>query len=98
MKHRIISEEDEQIEIKCIGSLEKPKDIEFVENYLNEKKNVSLDMQEVTYINSCGFGALVEETMNFSDANLKVFIHSLNPQVRKTMEILGGEVLLNFSD
>jgi anti-anti-sigma factor len=98
MKHSVSTEDDNQVEIRCVGSLENSVDLEFVEEYIEIGKNVSLDMSEIEYVNSCGFGALVEETMNFSDSKLKVSIFGLNDQVRKTMEILGGEVLLNFLD
>ncbi len=98
MKHLISKEESNCIEVECSGALENSMDLNFIEGYLSENKNVNLNMAEITYINSCGFGALVEETMNFSDASLKVTISGMKPEIRKTMEILGGEVLLNFLD
>jgi anti-anti-sigma factor len=98
MKHLISNEESDFVKVECSGALENSMDLNFIEVYLSENKSVNLIMTEITYINSCGFGALVEETMNFSDANLKVMVSGMNSQVRKTMEILGGEVLLNFLD
>ena len=59
---------------------------------------MDLDLSELDYVNSCGFGAMVEESMNFSDAGLELTMKGLKSNIRKTLALLGAEELLNFID
>ena len=78
----------------CSGSLETSNDLDFLEEGLKAGKSVVLQMAAVNYVNSCGFGALVEESENFKSLGLTLKIKSLPVQVRKTFKILGAEALL----
>lgn len=98
MDHKILSSSNDLVKVKCSGSLENTRDLSFMENIRKDNKSVLLIMEDLDYVNSCGFGALVEETMNFDDDKLKVKIKKLEPHVRKTLAILGGEQLLNYLD
>ena len=98
MKYQQTGTEESTLHYSCSGSIENSNDFRFLEEVLGEGNDVVLDMAEIDYINSCGFGAIVEETMNFSDAGSRLSVISLRPEVRKTLAILGGEELLHYLD
>jgi anti-anti-sigma factor len=98
MIHQEISETEGEVLIRCSGDIENSNDLRFLEAYVQKSVHVNLDLSELDYVNSCGFGAMVEETMNFSDANLKLSITGLKSSIRKTLALLGAEELLNFTD
>lgn len=98
MKYQQISEEHSTAHFECQGSIQNSNDLIFLEPFIKKETSIVLDLSEIDYINSCGFGAMVEETMNFHDAKLKLSIKGLKPNIRKTVAILGGEELLHFLD
>ena len=98
MKHEEISVTDGYITIACTGSIENSNDFQFLEAYIARKANVDLDLLQLEYVNSCGFGAMVEESMNFSDAGLTLRMKGLKSNIRKTLALLGAEELLTFID
>ena len=63
---------------------------------MDRSDKVRVNLEGVSYINSSGFGAMVEETMNFKDAGKKLTFYGLDPLIRKTIDILGAEELLEF--
>ncbi|MBF0198065.1 MAG: STAS domain-containing protein [Planctomycetes bacterium] len=98
MKYSNTGTENNTVSISCFGSVENSNDFRFLEEFLEEGHSVVLNMTEVDYINSCGFGAMVEETMNFSDSDCTLSITGLPPGIRKTLAVLGGEELLSYID
>ena len=92
------SSNDDRIHISCGGSIENSNDFKFLETYLHQDLHVDLDLSELSYVNSCGFGAMVEESMNFADKGLELTIKGLKPAIRKTLALLGAEELLHFVD
>lgn len=98
MNYEELSSSEDRIQISCEGSIENSNDFQFLESYLNRNLNVDLDLSELTYVNSCGFGAMVEESMNFADKGLEMTIKGLKPAIRKTLALLGAEELLHFID
>jgi anti-anti-sigma factor len=98
MTYQEISLTDQHANIACTGTVENSNDFRFLDAYLKKKINVTLDLTHLDYINSCGFGAMVEESMNFSDAELELIMKGLKPSIRKTLALLGAEELLNFVD
>ena len=98
MTHQEISLENQVALILCGGNVENSNDFKFLDTYLKRRISVKLDLSGLEYINSCGFGAMVEESMNFSDAGLELSIKGLKPHIRKTLALLGAEQLLNFID
>lgn len=98
MNHVETSEADGRIAIACSGSIENSNDFKFLDAYIKKGSNVDLDLSGLDYVNSCGFGAMVEESMNFSDAGLELTIKGLKANIRKTLALLGAEELLIFVD
>lgn len=98
MTYEEVSKNGDRIAIACEGNIENSNDFRFLENYCQEGLNVDLDLSGLEYINSCGFGAMVEESMNFSDKGLELVMSGLAPRIRKTLALLGAEELLNFAD
>lgn len=87
-----------KIQIILDGELLNSSDLDMLETCLGKKKSVFLDMTRVTYINSSGFGALVDETLNFKSAGLSLTMGRMNRQIRKIIGVLGAEELLEFED
>jgi anti-anti-sigma factor len=98
MIYEEISSSEGRMAIACSGSIENSNDFQFLEAYLKQSLSVDLDLSGLEYVNSCGFGAMVEESMNFTDAGLELVIKGLKPNIRKTLALLGAEELLNFAD
>jgi|SaaInlStandDraft_1057018.scaffolds.fasta_scaffold101192_2 anti-anti-sigma factor len=98
MNYEEVSDGEDRIQISCEGSIENSNDFQFLETYLNRDLNVDLDLTGLSYVNSCGFGAMVEESMNFADKGLELTIKGLKPTIRKTLALLGAEELLHFVD
>lgn len=98
MNHEETSVTDGHIAIACSGSIENSNDFQFLEAYVVRKCSVDLDLSQLEYVNSCGFGAMVEESMNFSDAGLTLRMKGLKSNIRKTLALLGAEELLTFID
>jgi anti-anti-sigma factor len=98
MNHEETSVTDGHIVMACSGSIENSNDFQFLEAYLARNCSVDLDLSQLEYVNSCGFGAMVEESMNFSDAGLALQIKGLKTNIRKTLALLGAEELLTFID
>ena len=98
MNHQEISIEKQLATVLCQGNVENSNDFQFLETYLKRQVSVKLDLSGLEYINSCGFGAMVEESMNFSDAGLDLSLKGLKPHIRKTLALLGAEQLLHFID
>lgn len=98
MNHEETSVTDGFIAIACSGSIENSNDFQFLEAYIDRKCSVDLDLTQLEYVNSCGFGAMVEESMNFSDAGLTLRMKGLKTNIRKTLGLLGAEELLTFID
>lgn len=91
-------QKDESLVYLCSGSLEASVDLQFVEDARGEGHSVILDMSGVDYINSCGFGALVEESMGFQDLGKTLSLMKLRAPIRDTINVLGAEQLLTFLD
>jgi len=98
MTYEEVSSSEDRIEISCRGSIENSNDFRFLETYLHRSLNVDLDLSGLAYVNSCGFGAMVEESMNFADKGLELTFRGLKPTIRKTLALLGAEELLHFVD
>lgn len=98
MQFEIQKEVKNTVHILLSGEVVSSSDFQFAETYLQQKKSLLIDLSGITYINSSGFGALVEETMNFRDAKLHLGFCGLNPTIRKTLDILGARELLDFKD
>ncbi len=80
------------------GELVNSDELNFLDEVLSSGSSAELDLSGVTYINSSGFGAMVEETMNYNEAGLTLTFIGLSSVIRKTIGILGAEELLNFLD
>ena len=98
MNYREKKTGDDRVLITCEGSIENSNDFQFLEDYLHKNLNVDLDLSGLSYVNSCGFGAMVEESMNFADKGLELTFKGLKPTIRKTLALLGAEELLHFVD
>lgn len=98
MNHTVVSQEGNSITFRLDGEIDKSNDFEFLEPCLAKKMSVSVDLAGVTYINSCGFGAMVDEAISFREANAKLEFFNLDPCIRETINMLGAEQLLNFRD
>lgn len=98
MKYETIENRADRVTIRLEGSLESSSDLDVLEPHLKGGKSVLLDLSGVVYINSSGFGAMVEETLNFKDAGLSLTFRRLAPEIRKTMDVLGARELLYFAD
>lgn len=98
MKHKDISSHDGIIELLCIGSIENSHDLAFLETIVKKNKETILDFDSVDYINSCGFGALVESHLLFEKHQIKLSFKNIEPTIRKTIAYLGAEELLNLLD
>ena len=98
MIYQEISQTEGSVVIRCSGDIENSNDLRFLEPYVQKGVQVELDLSELGYVNSCGFGAMVEESMNFEDAGLELKMTGLKAHIRKTLALLGAEELLNYTD
>lgn len=95
---RLKKKSNKQWEYVCQGAIEQSKDLDFLSEALQHKVSVLLNLSDVNYINSCGFGALVDETEHFKNAGLELTLCDLSAKVRHPLILLGSDVLLNFND
>jgi len=98
MKYKDISSHDDVIEILCVGSIENSNDLAFLDTITEKNKETILDFSGVNYINSCGFGALVESHLLFEKHQLKLSFRNIESTIRKAIGYLGAEELLNLLD
>ncbi len=98
MKAELIKHESGRNTYALKGEIVNSADFAFLDACIEEKLSVHLDLSGITYINSSGFGGLVEEAMNFTEARLELILSGLAPGIRKTLAVLGAEELLHFKD
>ncbi len=78
-----------------IGVLDSSKAVERLAVELRNEtaRHLILDFQQVTYVNSTGFGILVELVIELRDGGKEVYIIDPHPRVKVVFEQLGGDEL-----
>lgn len=96
MNHKEFSSDTHTATVLCSGAVENSSSLSFLDDYVKKKIELTLDFEGVSYINSCGFGALVEGHLLFENKGLKLYFKNIDPTIRKTISYLGAEELLNI--